>query len=542
MADMKTLNTRIKLKYDLHTEWMKPEKDPVLLAGEIAIAKVETAQTDPDTGLVNYVPSILMKVGDGEHKYSELGFTYARSADVSEWAKAASKPVYAATEITGIDAYIAAYVNEQMGISVDTDTQYQIVADGVNSFKLQSKGKTDETWADVEGSTFTVDFTTVNGKITAIEENIGEINFAEEFAKYELAGAAATEAGKVQTALDEYKETNDEAVKANTDAIAAIVDGDNINTFKAVETAIAGIHQAAGDYATKTEAQGYADAKDEAIAAAKKAGDDAQAGVNALNTKVDLAEGETVKGLIETAKGEAISAATAHVEGVTDRLDAIEDNIGETNIAEEFAKYETLANANEFKAEVAQYKTNNDARVKAIEDDYLTSADKTSLQDQINLIMENPDTEGVKNSINEFTQYITDHGTIAEGFRTDIDKNKEDIAAITADYLKTADKTELSGLIGGLDTRLGTAEGEIDALQTDIVTKATKDELNAVAERLPEGAVADYVTEQLTPVTNSITTLDNSLANIAKTGNIDDLVQTANTYIVFDCGTASTVI
>lgn len=541
MADMKTLNTRIKLKYDLHTEWMKPEKDPVLLAGEIAIAKVETAQTDPDTGLVNYVPSILMKVGDGEHKYSELGFTYARSADVSEWAKAASKPVYAATEITGIDAYIAAYVNEQMGISVDTDTQYQIVADGANGFKLQSKGKTDETWADVEGSTFTVDFTTVNGKIAAIEENIGEINFAEEFAKYELAGAAATEAGKVQTALDEYKETNDAAVKANTDNIAAIRDDENIDSFADVVAALAG-KQATGDYATKTEAQGYANAKDEAITAAKKAGDDAQAGVNALNVKVDLAEGETVKGLIETAKGEAISAATAHVEGVTDRLDAIEDNIGETNIAEEFAKYETLANANEFKAEVAQYKTNNDARVKAIEDDYLTSADKTSLQDQINLIMENPDTEGVKNSINEFTQYITDHGTIAEGFRTDIDKNNEDIAAITADYLKAADKTELSGLINGLDGRLGTAEGEIDALQTDIVKKATKDELNAVAERLPEGAVADYVTEQLTPVTNSITALDNSLANIAKTGNVDDLVQTANTYIVFDCGTASTVI
>ena len=171
MAEQKTLNTRIKLKYDLHTEWMKPENDPVLLAGEIAIAKVETAQTDPDTGLVNYVPSILMKVGDGEHKYSELGFTYARSADVSAWAKAETKPTYAADEITGIDAYIAAYVNDQMGISVDTDTQYKIVANGTNGFKLQSKGKTDPdtAWADVEGSTFAVDFTAVNNEIDGIK-------------------------------------------------------------------------------------------------------------------------------------------------------------------------------------------------------------------------------------------------------------------------------------------------------------------------------------------------------------------------------------
>ena len=54
---------------------------------------------------------------------------------------------------------------------------------------------------------------------------------------------------------------------------------------------------------------------------------------------------------------------------------------------------------------------------------------ETGLQTQINTIMNNPDTEGVINSINEFTQYIADHGEIAEGFRTDIDKNKEDIAA-----------------------------------------------------------------------------------------------------------------
>jgi hypothetical protein len=43
--------------------------------------------------------------------------------------------------------------------------------------------------------------------------------------------------------------------------------------------------------------------------------------------------------------------------------------------------------------------------------------------------MNNPDAEGAINSINEFTQYVKDHGTIADGFRTDIDKNKEDIAA-----------------------------------------------------------------------------------------------------------------
>lgn len=72
-----------------------------------------------------------------------------------------------------------------------------------------------------------------------------------------------------------------------------------------------------------------------------------------------------------------------------------------------------------------------DARIKVVEDDYLKAADKEALQTQINTIMNNPDAEGAINSINEFTQYVEEHGTIADGFRSDINKNKDDIAANT---------------------------------------------------------------------------------------------------------------
>lgn len=97
-------------------------------------------------------------------------------------------------------------------------------------------------------------------------------------------GAYDTKGSAAQALEDAKAYTNalaNGAVKANTDAIAAIKDGTTIDSFADVETALAG-KQAAGDYATKTEAQGYADAKDAAIAAAKKAGDDAQADVDAL--------------------------------------------------------------------------------------------------------------------------------------------------------------------------------------------------------------------------------------------------------------------
>lgn len=55
-----------------------------------------------------------------------------------------------------------------------------------------------------------------------------------------------------------------------------------------------------------------------------------------------------------------------------------------------------------------------------------------SLQTQINTIVNNPDTEGVINSINEFTQYVEEHGELAEGFRADIDANKKAIEDLVA--------------------------------------------------------------------------------------------------------------
>ena len=110
-----------------------------------------------------------------------------------------------------------------------------------------------------------------------------------------------------------------------------------------------------------------------------------------------------------------------------------------------------------------------------------------SLQNQINTIINNPDTEGVINSINEFTQYINDHGEIAEGFRTDIDANADAIEAL---------------------------ETKHDAYQ--------------VAN---DAAVA--------AVDKKVDDLDASLATIAKTGNVNDLIQTDGDVLVFNCGSST---
>lgn len=78
----KVLNSRLKLKVDTLENWESSEV--ILLAGEVAFATIEMA-----SGNITNVPTVVMKVGDGEHKWSELKYVYAQASDVYAWAKKA---------------------------------------------------------------------------------------------------------------------------------------------------------------------------------------------------------------------------------------------------------------------------------------------------------------------------------------------------------------------------------------------------------------------------------------------------------------------
>ena len=176
----KILNTRIQLKYDSYENWSKIDVEGqganlVLKEGEIGICYI------PEKTVVDGVknpPHVMMKVGDGSTPFASLKWLSARAADVEEWAKAENKPVYSAEEITGIGEYIAKYVDEELGISVDTNTVYQIVKVDDNHYKLQSKAAGTEAWADVVNSEIVipestkVEASTTNGNIKVDGEEV----------------------------------------------------------------------------------------------------------------------------------------------------------------------------------------------------------------------------------------------------------------------------------------------------------------------------------------------------------------------------------
>lgn len=116
MANETTFNTRLKLKYDTYANWTA--KNPKLLEGEIAVVVVPAA-----AGAVVQEPAVLFKVGDGSTLFNALGFTGGVAADVHDWAKAANKPSYRASEIQGLADYISGRVQ-------DTNTRYKITKVG----------------------------------------------------------------------------------------------------------------------------------------------------------------------------------------------------------------------------------------------------------------------------------------------------------------------------------------------------------------------------------------------------------------------------
>ena len=85
--------------------------------------------------------------------------------------------------------------------------------------------------------------------VAHVAAEIAKLNIAEYAKKTEVQG--------VQTNLTNYQNSNNAV-------IAAIKDHGTVDSFNDVMTEMAK-YQLAGDYATKTEAQGYANAKDTAI-------------------------------------------------------------------------------------------------------------------------------------------------------------------------------------------------------------------------------------------------------------------------------------
>lgn len=410
---------------------------------------------------------------DGESRI-RLG-DFQEFASVAELTKNANPNTTALYYVSDINCLAKWNGEEYVQINKDTGmTSVEVTGDG-NAVTVASydaagrkltltKGATYMTAADVDSKVKVVsDY--VGSIPEGYEEQTNVIAYINKKAQEVLdsaTGGSSESAASVKQALDAYKASNDPKVAANATAAAeaktaaenAQAAADAAQNTANSKTTMAEVE--AKGYATKTEAQGYANAKDTAIAEAKAAGEAAQSDVDALKAKVGtVAEGKTVVKMIE----EAQAAAT------------YDDTQVKADIA---ANAKTIGG------------------VKGRLDTFLADADLT---------------ENAIDTLKELQTYITEHGTEAAGWTNKITANEtaiaeeaktaraaesanatgvteakaaakaaqDDVDAVKADYLKSADKTTLQGNIDAVSSRVKTIE---DKNVSDGATKVEKSDTN----------------------------------------------------------------
>lgn len=257
-------------------------------------------------------------------------------------------------------------------------------------------------------------------------------------------------------------------------------------------------------------------------------------GTESVETQIDnkiaelnLAGTYEAKGAAATAKGE-IEAVIGEVAEDKTVVKMIEDaqaaaTYDDTELAGRVTSAEGAIATEKSRAEGIEAGLRTD--VDAIKADYLKASDKQDLQTQINTIMNNPDTEGVINSIEEFTAYIEEHGEIAEGFRADIDANKkaiEDHEALAEQTYETKTDAEqkLTDAKGYADDL---AAGKVDKVEgKSLVDDAEITKLAGVEEGAQKNKIETVDETQFGLADRHLTLLDIAMDKVTGLGDALD--------------------
>ncbi len=550
MADVKvkTIQTRLQLKYDTYANWTDETKEGVganlvLLKGEIGICAIgDTAETGSAHATTN--PTVLFKVGDGVTPFKTLKWASALAADVYAWAKSDTVSFNSnnqkiefkqGTEVVhDIDlSYFAAASTVSAQADRITDLEAALGLDDGTSENSVSKQIADivERLGAIQGAD------TVEGSIAkALKDAKAYTDEREvEIKKYadQAEADAKKDAADNLAAAVETLEAADSALGSRIDAIVGtegvegtLVAGDKA-TLEAAKTyakeyadGLAGNYDAAGSAAdAEANAKEYTDDELAKVVEAQEAIDAAQD--EEIDKKLDKTTYEAyivgkelsdealkayADGKASDAQAAAISAAKTETENQI--KDLVEKGQVETNRAAIAAMDEAYKAADEAL----------DGRLGTVE---AKLADVSNVMDFI----------GAREvSVVEGAIVVTpvDEETFNKGDVV-VDSNGKEYVYDGSVWHEFGYADANASAISGLLTRMTEAEGDIDDLEAGIVTKLDADTFNTwTANHVGENADHAKTATEITAEIAAAVTVEKDRAELAEKA-INDTIGTLPT-------------
>lgn len=643
-VENKRLNTRILLKYDTYENWST--NNPNLLKGEMAIAVIDVSD-NTQTHSGQTVPQLLVKVGNGLEgdagKYNSLPFVSGLAADVHSWAKAVSKPTYAINEINGAKEYRTVQGTDeytwilQARKAQSSDTWETVSTIDLAKISARIKAVEDR-------------MTTAEGDIDKLEGTVGDSTkgLVKDVADLKAAvGEGGSVADAITNAINGLDSTKSQV--AGADGLALEVVQEN-GIIKSISGSIAAeTYDAYGSASTvEGKLNDYKTTNDAAVKAAKAAADKAQGDVD----QEILDRQAAISGLKMTAAVEGTQepgTVIKFIDKVNQTNGVVSAELGElvfnsaynaeSNKAATMSDItDTLANFNgamRFKgvkeslpADSSDYisgdviivgtkeyvfdgtnwvelgdETTAGTLISGIKGSSTSTADKTvTAHTQANgvvtltysdIAIKEGQVAGLTNKLTTMQGEIDAEETRAaaaeNGLKgrldtvqgTDTDKSMREVAqevstsgltGLTNANVQTLgqDETALvvsqnSGAVAVTKQKIQIAESQVTGLTDALALKATEADLTAAENRIKanEDAItklngADTVVDSVAnKIKTAIEGLDktdtavegqfvtsvseeNGVITVARgTVNVKDLEQTADTYVVFDCGSSS---
>ena len=150
------LETRIQLRYGTYSQWMN--SDVILKQGEAAICAFPYSNTivSSDTRPEHTPPAIGIKIGDGSSYFYQLPWVQAVAADVYNWAKDSQKPQYSAQEIIGLQNFVENLITGDTDITIAPRIYELTQGTGANANKyyLRYKENNEESEWVLDTSTY----------------------------------------------------------------------------------------------------------------------------------------------------------------------------------------------------------------------------------------------------------------------------------------------------------------------------------------------------------------------------------------------------